>query len=103
MYKCVHAGVARACAYLVLGEAHLDDAGRVGDGVERVFLVLLPPQEVGRVLAVAVAPGLLGQQLRLLLGDHLAHHLQLSFFLSLTADRINPLDESEQKSVRASV
>ena len=57
---------------LVLGEAHLDDATGVGEGVEGVLLILLPPQEVGRVLAVAVAPGLLRQQLRLV-GD-LVHH-----------------------------
>jgi hypothetical protein len=64
---------------LVLGEAHLDDAAGVGDGVVWVFLILLPPQEVGRVLAVAVAGGLLGQQLRLrlLVGDH-AHHTATS-------------------------
>jgi hypothetical protein len=55
--------------------AHLDDAARVGHGVVGVLLVLHPPQEVGGVLAVAVARGLLRQQLRLrlLVGDH-AHH-----------------------------
>jgi hypothetical protein len=61
---------------LVFSEAHLDDAAGVGDGVEGVLLVLLPAQEVGRVLAVAVASGLLRQQLRLV-GD-LVHHLNLS-------------------------
>jgi hypothetical protein len=69
----------RALDYLVLGEAHLDDAGGVEDGVVGVLLILLPPQEVGRVLAVAVAPGLL-RQLRLLVGDP-AHHLCRTFLL----------------------
>jgi hypothetical protein len=62
-----------ALSYLVLGEAHLDDAGGVGDGVVGVLLKFLPPQEVGRVLAVAVTPGLL-RQLRLLVCDP-ANHL----------------------------
>jgi hypothetical protein len=42
---------------LVLGEAHLDDAVGVAVQVERVYVVGLPPVEVGRVLAVAVAGG----------------------------------------------
>lgn len=66
---------------LVLGEPHLDDAAGVGDRVVGVLLVLLPPQEVGRVLAVAVARGLLRQQLRLslLVGDHAHHFCSLRF------------------------
>jgi hypothetical protein len=43
--------------YLVLGEAHLDDAVAVVAQVERVHVVGLPPVEVGRVLAVAIAGG----------------------------------------------
>ena len=49
--------VLRNYIYLVLGEAHLDDAVGVVVQVERVHVRGLPPFEVGRVLAVAVAGG----------------------------------------------
>jgi hypothetical protein len=49
--------------YLVLGEAHLDDAVAVVAQVERVHVVGLPPVEVGRVLAVAIAGGDPGEKL----------------------------------------
>ncbi|RWW08225.1 hypothetical protein GW17_00028351 [Ensete ventricosum] len=48
---------------LVLCETHLNDAGGVRLGIVRVLLVLLPPQEVGRVLSMGVARGLPGEQL----------------------------------------
>jgi hypothetical protein len=49
--------------YLVLGESHLDDAVAVVAQVERVRVVGLPPVEVGRVLAVAIAGGDPGEEL----------------------------------------
>nr|ACN35824.1 unknown [Zea mays] len=43
--------------HLVLGEAHLNDAAGVGDGVVGVLVVGFPPGEVGRVLAVEAGSG----------------------------------------------
>lgn len=42
---------------LVLGEAHLYDAARVGGGVVGVLVVGFPPGEVGGVLAVEAGSG----------------------------------------------
>ena len=44
---------------LILGEAHLDDAVGVVELVVGILLVLLPSEEVGRILAVRVASSLL--------------------------------------------
>jgi len=46
---------------LVLGEAHLYDAARVGGGVVGVLVVGFPPGEVGGVLAVETGRGHLRQ------------------------------------------
>ena len=59
--------------YLVLGEAHLDDAVAVAVQVERVHVVGLPAVEVGRVLAVAIAGGNPGEEL--MLGTSTTGHL----------------------------
>jgi hypothetical protein len=45
--------------HLVLGEAHLYDAARVGGGVVGVLVVGFPPREVGGVLAVEAGRGYL--------------------------------------------
>ena len=64
--------VLRNYIYLVLGEAHLDDAVGVVVQVERVHVVGLPPVEVGRVLAVAVAGGDPREELTIIGTTHLA-------------------------------
>lgn len=49
--------VISASMYLVLCEAHLYDSPRIESRMIRVLLVLLPPEEVRRVLAMGVACG----------------------------------------------
>lgn len=48
--------------YLILCKAHLNDSVGIAEIIVWVLLVLLPSQEVGRILAVRITGGFLGQR-----------------------------------------
>lgn len=58
----MHAHTGCGNTNLVLSETHLDDTGGISVWIIRVLLILLPPQEVGGVLAMCVACSLPREQ-----------------------------------------